>query len=171
MVVISVFWLGWALLRSSLRRSKRRRIEAKEAAAAAEASRAEEQKRLQDEFATREQALIEGSVRTRARRPSPWWRDQRATTTGPPVAEDTAPATDDDPCDRVDDACDGVDAAGDRIDTRIDGGPHARVLGSRPAPGRPPGLTATSPALRRFGVDDTRPGTRRHECRQPPPSR
>jgi len=44
MVVISVFWLGWALLRSSLRRSKRRRIEAKEASAAAEASRAQERR-------------------------------------------------------------------------------------------------------------------------------
>src|SRR6188508_428415 len=46
MVVISVFWLGWAMLRSGLRRSKRRRVEAKEAAAAAEARRVEEQKRL-----------------------------------------------------------------------------------------------------------------------------
>ena len=66
MVVISVFWLGWALLRSSLRRSKRRRIEAKEATAAAEASRAEEQKRLQDEFAAREQALTEERRRREA---------------------------------------------------------------------------------------------------------
>ena len=66
MIVISVFWLGWALLRSSLRRSKRRRIEAKEAAAAAEASRAEEQKRLQDEFAAREQALTEERRRREA---------------------------------------------------------------------------------------------------------
>ena len=59
MVVISVFWLGWALLRGGLRRSKRRRVEAKEAAAAAEAERVEEQQRMQDEFAAREQALTE----------------------------------------------------------------------------------------------------------------
>ena len=59
MIVISVFWLGWALLRSGLRRSKRRRVEAKEAAAAREAERAEEQQRMQEEFAAREQALTE----------------------------------------------------------------------------------------------------------------
>ena len=59
MVVISVFWLGWALLRSGLRRGKRRRVEAKEAAAAAEAERVEEQQRMQEEFAAREQALTE----------------------------------------------------------------------------------------------------------------
>lgn len=62
MVVISVFWLGWVILRSGLRRGRRHRTEAKEAAAAAEAKRAEqarETKRLQDEFAAREQALIE----------------------------------------------------------------------------------------------------------------
>jgi type VI protein secretion system component VasK len=59
MIVISVFWLGWALLRSGLRRSKRRRVEAKEAAAAREAERAEEQRRMQEEFAAREQALSE----------------------------------------------------------------------------------------------------------------
>ena len=59
MNVISVFWLGWALLRSGLRRSKRRRVEAKEAAAAREAERAEEQQRMQEEFAAREQALTE----------------------------------------------------------------------------------------------------------------
>jgi hypothetical protein len=62
MVVISVFWLGWVVLRSGLRRGRRHRAEAKEAAAAAEAKRAEQEretKRLQDEFAAREQALIE----------------------------------------------------------------------------------------------------------------
>lgn len=59
MVVISVFWLGWVLLRSGLRRSKRRRVEAKEAATAREAERAEEQRRMQEEFAAREQALTE----------------------------------------------------------------------------------------------------------------
>lgn len=62
MVVISVFWLGWVLLRGGLRRAKRRRVEAKEAAAAAEARHredAEESKRMRDEFAAREQALLE----------------------------------------------------------------------------------------------------------------
>ncbi|HYN66969.1 MAG TPA: hypothetical protein VES93_08770 [Ornithinibacter sp.] len=62
MVVISVFWLGWAMLRGGLHRAKRRRVEAKEAAATAEARRrddAEEQKRLQEESAARERALVE----------------------------------------------------------------------------------------------------------------
>ena len=59
MIVISVFWLGWALLRGGLRRSRRRRVEAKEAATAREAERAEEQRRMQEEFAAREQALTE----------------------------------------------------------------------------------------------------------------
>ena len=59
MVVISVFWLGWVLLRSGMRRSKRRRVEAKEAAAARDAEHAEEQRRMQEEFAARERALTE----------------------------------------------------------------------------------------------------------------
>lgn len=59
MIVISVFWLGWVLLRGGLRRSKRRRVEAKENAAAREAERADEQRRMQEEFAAREQALTE----------------------------------------------------------------------------------------------------------------
>ena len=62
MVVISVFWLGWVMLRGGLRRAKRRRVEAKEAAAAEEVRRreeAQEQKRLQEESAAREQALVE----------------------------------------------------------------------------------------------------------------
>jgi hypothetical protein len=59
MVVISVFWLGWALLRGGLRRSSRRRAEAKEAAAAAEARRVEEERRLKEEFAVRERQLLD----------------------------------------------------------------------------------------------------------------
>lgn len=59
MVLISVFWLGWAMLRGGLRRGKRRRVEAKEAAAAAEARRLEEERRMQDEFAARERQLVE----------------------------------------------------------------------------------------------------------------
>jgi hypothetical protein len=59
MVVISLFWLGWALLRGGLRRGKRRRLEAKEAAAAAEARRVEDERRMQGEFAARERQLVE----------------------------------------------------------------------------------------------------------------
>jgi len=59
MVLITIFWLGWAMLRGGLRRGKRRRVEAKEAAAAAEARRAEEERRMQDEFAARERQLVE----------------------------------------------------------------------------------------------------------------
>ena len=94
MVVISVFWLGWAMLRSGLRRSKRRRVEAKEAAAAAEARRVEEQKQMQAEFATREQALTE--ERRRREEAESLVADQRAatTTTERPVSADTTRATD-----------------------------------------------------------------------------
>lgn len=59
MVLISVFWLGWAMLRGGLRRGKRRRVEAKEAVATAEARRLEEEHRMQDEFAARERQLVE----------------------------------------------------------------------------------------------------------------
>ena len=59
MVLISVFWLGWAMLRGGLRRGKRRRVEAQEAAAAAEARRLEEERRMQEEFAARERQLVE----------------------------------------------------------------------------------------------------------------
>ncbi len=59
MIVISVFWLGWALMRGGLRRSRRRRVEAKEAAAAAEAHRIEEERRLKEEFAIRERQLLD----------------------------------------------------------------------------------------------------------------
>ncbi|WP_392543261.1 hypothetical protein [Oryzobacter telluris] len=59
MVVISVFWLGWVLMRGGLRRGKRKRVEAKEAAATAEARRVEEERRVKEEFATRERELAE----------------------------------------------------------------------------------------------------------------
>ena len=59
MVVISLFWLGWAMLRGGLRRGKRRRVEAKEAAANAEARRLEDERRMQEEFAARERQLVE----------------------------------------------------------------------------------------------------------------
>lgn len=59
MVVISLFWLGWALLRGGLRRGKRRRTESKEAAREAEARRVAEEKRVREELAARERALDE----------------------------------------------------------------------------------------------------------------
>jgi type VI protein secretion system component VasK len=59
MVLISLFWLGWAMLRGGLRRAKRRRLEAKEAAAAAEARRVEDERRMQEEFAARERELVD----------------------------------------------------------------------------------------------------------------
>ena len=59
MVLITLFWLGWAMLRGGLRRGKRRRVDAKEAAAAAEARRVEDERRMQDEFAARERQLVE----------------------------------------------------------------------------------------------------------------
>lgn len=66
MVIVAVFWLGWTLLRSGVRRSRRQRIEAKEAAhQAEEAAREAEQARLEneertkEEFAARERQLVE----------------------------------------------------------------------------------------------------------------
>lgn len=59
MVVISVFWLGWAMLRGGLRRGKRRRLEMKQAAAGAEARRVEEEHRMQEEYAARDRELAE----------------------------------------------------------------------------------------------------------------
>lgn len=59
MVVISVFWLGWVVLRTGVRHSRRRHAEAKEAAKEAEAKRLAEEERLKEEFAARERQLIE----------------------------------------------------------------------------------------------------------------
>jgi len=59
MVVISVFWLGWVVLRTGVRHSRRRHAEAKEAAKEAEAKRVAEEERLKEEFAARERQLIE----------------------------------------------------------------------------------------------------------------
>lgn len=59
MVVITLFWLGWALMRAGLRRGKRRRLQAKDAVATAEARRVEDGRRMQDEFDARERALVE----------------------------------------------------------------------------------------------------------------
>jgi hypothetical protein len=92
MVVISVFWLGWVLLRGGLRRSKRRRVESKEAAAAAEAKRVEEQQRMQDEFAAREQALTE--ERRRREEAESLVAERRSTTPTTSAAETTSASGD-----------------------------------------------------------------------------
>lgn len=59
MVVITVFWLGWAVLRSGLKRGHRRRVETRESEKAAEQERLAEQARLKEELATRERLLEE----------------------------------------------------------------------------------------------------------------
>lgn len=65
-VVITVFWLGWALFRSGIRRSSRRRKEAKEASRQAEARRVEAEQRAQDEYAARERELADERARADA---------------------------------------------------------------------------------------------------------
>ncbi len=57
--VITVFWLGWALMRGGMRRSSRRRRDAKEQAALAEQRRLDDERRMQEEFAQRERQLAE----------------------------------------------------------------------------------------------------------------
>ena len=103
MVVISVFWLGWAMLRGGLRRAKRRRVEAKEAAAAAEAAprEVEEQKRLQEEFAAREQALAEERRLREQARPRRW-PSTTATTTDHGPTHHATPTRADRPASRGD---------------------------------------------------------------------
>lgn len=59
MVVITVFWLGWAVLRHGLKRGHRRRVETREAEKAAEQERIAEQQRMKEELATRERLLEE----------------------------------------------------------------------------------------------------------------
>ena len=145
MVVISVFWLGWVILRSGLRRGRRHRAEAKEAAAAAEAKRAEqaqETKRLQDEFAAREQALIE---ERRLREEA----EARAGGTGS-HSTDTAPAT------GTTGAGAGTEPdAGPHTGTGTDSPEHTAVLDERPATAdtRPVG-TADSTDTRAAGTAD-----------------
>jgi len=57
--VISVFWLGWALMRHGIKRGSRRRRQAKEEAALAEQRRVDSERRMQEEFAQRERKLAE----------------------------------------------------------------------------------------------------------------
>ncbi|QIM22802.1 hypothetical protein G7075_19425 [Phycicoccus sp. HDW14] len=59
MVVITLFWLGWAVLRTGLRHGHRRRVETREAEKAAEQERVAEQQRMKEELATRERLLEE----------------------------------------------------------------------------------------------------------------
>ncbi|MBK8731277.1 MAG: hypothetical protein IPM00_18935 [Tetrasphaera sp.] len=58
-ITISIFWLGWALLRGGIRRSSRRRAEAKELARQEAADREAQEKKVQAEFAERERVLRE----------------------------------------------------------------------------------------------------------------
>lgn len=58
-VTISIFWLGWVLLRGGIKRASRRRQEAKETARQAEADRVAQERKMQDEFAQRERDLAE----------------------------------------------------------------------------------------------------------------
>lgn len=59
MVVISVFWFGWFLLRVGTVRSHRRRVAAKEAAREAEEQRLAEEARMKEEVAARDRQLAE----------------------------------------------------------------------------------------------------------------
>jgi uncharacterized membrane protein len=58
-VVITVFWLGWALLRTGVRRGARRRRDAREAARRAEQERADAERRAHEQLAAREAELAE----------------------------------------------------------------------------------------------------------------
>ncbi len=59
MVVMTVFWLGWVVLRTALKRGHRRRVQAREAERTAEEQRLADQARMQDEVAARERQLEE----------------------------------------------------------------------------------------------------------------
>ncbi|MBM6404593.1 hypothetical protein JQN72_10110 [Phycicoccus sp. CSK15P-2] len=59
MVVISVFWFGWFLLRVGVKRGHRRRQEAKEAERLAAEQRLADEQRMKDEVAVRERQLEE----------------------------------------------------------------------------------------------------------------
>lgn len=59
MVIVAVFWLGWVLLRSGVRRGHRQRVESKEAARSAEVARVDNEKRTKEEFAARERQLVQ----------------------------------------------------------------------------------------------------------------
>lgn len=153
MVVISVFWLGWVILRSGLRRGRRHRAEAKEAAAAAEAKRIEqarETKRLQDEFAAREQALIE---ERRLREEA----EARAAGTGSHPT-DTTPATGSTGGGTgAYTSTDPADGAHSRTGAATDSPEHTAVLDERPTTAdttRPVETADTTDATRAAGTAD-----------------
>lgn len=111
MIVISLFWLGWAMLRAGLRHNKRRRAQAKEAAASAEAQRVADERRMQDEFASRERQLLE--ERRLREEETAELRQQADTRAGQPEATDppaAQPAVSDTPRERTD----GTDPRPDR---------------------------------------------------------
>ncbi|EAQ00445.1 hypothetical protein JNB_09739 [Janibacter sp. HTCC2649] len=57
--VITVFWLGWVLMREGFKRGARRRRAAKEEKALTEQRRVENERKMQEEFAQRERQLTE----------------------------------------------------------------------------------------------------------------
>ncbi|KRE60860.1 hypothetical protein [Nostocoides sp. Soil756] len=57
MVIITVFWFGWFLLRVGTKRSHRRRVEARESAREAEERRLADEARMKEEVAARERQL------------------------------------------------------------------------------------------------------------------
>ncbi len=58
-VTISIFWLGWALLRGGIRRASRRRAEAKDAKRQEEQDRVAREQKMQQDFAERERQLAD----------------------------------------------------------------------------------------------------------------
>jgi hypothetical protein len=131
MVLISLFWLGWAMLRGGLRRGKRRRTEAKEAAAAAEARRVEDGRRMQEEFAARERELVE---ERRRREQETALREQEDTTHSGPATEATRSERDH-PDTRVDERPTTTSDA-TRSDATRSGARHAADDSTRPVEGR-----------------------------------
>lgn len=57
--VITVFWLGWVLMRQGMKRGARRRRAAKEEAALADQRRVDNERKMQEDFAQRERQLAE----------------------------------------------------------------------------------------------------------------
>lgn len=119
MVVISVFWLGWVVLRTGVRHGRRRRAEAKEA----QAKRVAEEQRHQEEFAARERQLIE-ERRRHDSETAELKREADATRAEAPRADTGGPGTGD------------ADRDG-RVDTRE--GEHVEHTGAHDEPGEDTG--------------------------------
>lgn len=93
MVVITLFWLGWVLLRTGTKRNRRQRAQAKEAAREAETKRIEDEKRTKEEFAARERQLVEERRRHEDERAALLKEaDDRAAARSDQPATDPAPA-------------------------------------------------------------------------------